>query len=96
MSFFDLANHLFNFVLPAIAMGVMMPLFSRLILRKTPVKRSLRSQILITSLAGMAVLLAGLVIFRTDGKMLTYAALVLVAAVCQWWFQGGWRVKTSK
>ncbi len=96
MSFFDLANHLFNFVLPAIAMGVMMPLFSRLIWRKTPVKRSLRSQILITSLAGVAVLLAGMVIFRTDGKMLTYAALVLVAAGCQWWFQGGWRVKSSK
>lgn len=96
MSFFDLANHLFNFVLPAIAMGVMMPFFSRMLWRKTPVKRSLMSQMLITSLVCLAVLFAGLVIFKTDGKMMTYAALVLAAAGCQWWFQGGWRVKSSK
>ena len=86
MSFFDLLNHLFNFALPAIALGVMVPLFSRLIWRKTPVKRSLKSQMLITSLAGLAVLFAGLVIFSTDGKMATYGALVAVAALCQWWY----------
>lgn len=91
MSFFDLANHLFNFVLPAIAMGVMMPFFSRMLWRKTPVKRSLMSQMLITTGACMAVLFAGLVIFNTDGKMMTYAGVVLAAAGCQWWFLGGWR-----
>jgi Co/Zn/Cd efflux system component len=88
MSFFDLLNHLFNFALPAIALGIMVPLFSRLIWRKTPVKRPLKSQMLITSLAGLAVLFAGLVIFSTDGKMATYGALVLVAALCQWWYLG--------
>lgn len=93
MSFFDLANHLFNFVLTAIAMGVMVPFFSSLLWRKTPVKRSLTSQMLITSLACLAVLFAGLVVFNTDGKMLTYAGVVLTAACCQWWYQGGWRAK---
>jgi len=53
MSFFDLANHLFNFVLPAIAMGVMMPLFSRTIWRKTAVKPSLQQQMLNMSVAGV-------------------------------------------
>ena len=96
MSFFDLANHLFNFVLPAIAMGVMMPLFSRTIWRKTAVKPSLQQQMLITTVACSAVLIAGLVIFGRDGKMLTYVGLVLAATGCQWWFQGGWRVKSSK
>ncbi|MEN9669817.1 MAG: hypothetical protein RL018_94 [Pseudomonadota bacterium] len=91
MSFFDLLNHLVNFALPAFAMGVMVPLFSRLIWRKTPVKRPLKSQMLITSLACLAVLVGGLVIFSTDGKMATYGAMVAVAAVCQWWYQG-WRV----
>lgn len=91
MSFFDLLNHIFNFVLPAITMGVMVPLFSRLIWRKTPVKRPLKSQMLVTSLACLAVLFAGLVIFSTDGKMVTYVAMVTVAAVFQWWYQG-WRV----
>ena len=88
MSFFDLANHLFNFALPAIAMGVIVPLFSRMIWRKTPVKRPLTSQMLITTGTCLAVLFAGLVIFSTDGKMATYGAMVTVAAVCQWWYQG--------
>ena len=93
MSFFDLANHLCNFVLPAIAMGVMMPFFSRLIWRKTAVKQSLQRQMLITSFVCLAALIAGLVVFGRDGKMPTYVGLVLAAAGCQWWFQGGWRVK---
>lgn len=88
MSFFDLLNHLVNFALPALALGIMVPLFSRLIWRKTPARRSLKSQMLITSLAGLAVLFAGLVIFSTDGKMATYGALVINAALCQWWYQG--------
>ena len=88
MSVFDLLNHIFNFALPAIAMGVMVPLFSRLIWRKTPLKRPLQSQMLITSLAALAVLLTGLVVFSTDGKMATYGALVMVAALCQWWYEG--------
>jgi hypothetical protein len=91
MSFFDLLNHIINFALPALVMGVMVPLFSRLIWRKTPVNRPLKSQMLMTSLACLAVSIAGLVIFSTDGKMATYAGLVLVAAVCQWRYLG-WRV----
>jgi hypothetical protein len=91
MSFFDLLNHLVNFALPAVSLGVMVPLFSRLIWRKTAVKRPLKSQIVITSLACLAVLIAGLVIFSTDGKMATYGAMVTIAAICQLWHQG-WRV----
>lgn len=93
MRFFDLANHLFNFVLPAIAMGVMMPFFSRMLWRQTPAKRSLMSQMLITSSVCLTVLFAGLVVFNTDGKMMTYIGVVLAAAGCQWWYLGGWRVK---
>jgi len=40
---------------------------------------------------GAAVLLAGLWVFGRDGKMLTYAALVLAGASCQWLLQRGWR-----
>ncbi|MEN9984493.1 MAG: hypothetical protein RI918_2462, partial [Pseudomonadota bacterium] len=58
---------LVNFALPAIAMGVMVPLFSRLIWRKTPVKRPLKSQMLTTSLACLGVLFAGLVILVVSG-----------------------------
>lgn len=90
---FALANHLLNFVLPAVAMGVMMPLFSRMILRKVSVKPSLKAQMIVTTLACLAVLMAGLVVFGRDGKMMTYAGLVLASGGCQWWFQGGWRIK---
>lgn len=94
MSFFDLLNHLFNFALPAVSMGVMVPVFSRLIWRKIPVKRPLKSQMIFTSVACLGVLFAGLVVFSTDGKMLTYGVMVAVAAVCQWWYQG-WRMSIA-
>ncbi len=93
MSPLDFVNHLLNFALPAVAMGVMMPLLSRLLWRKTAVKRSLLSQMIISSLACVVVLLAGLVIFSTDGKMMTYIGVILAAAGCQWWFQGGLKIK---
>jgi len=38
-----------------------------------------------------AVLLAGLVVWGRDGKMLTYAALVLASASVQWLLLHGWR-----
>ena len=41
---------------------------------------------------GVAVLVAGLVVLGRDGKMLTYAALVLACATCQWFLVRGWRV----
>lgn len=89
MSPLDLLNHLINFALPAVAMGVMMPLFSRLLWRKVAIKRSLKAQVAITTLACLAVLITGLVVFGNDGKMATYAGVVLAAGLCQWWYQGG-------
>ncbi len=35
--------------------------------------------------AGVVVLLAGLVVFGRDGKMATYAALVFVQGTLAWW-----------
>lgn len=93
MSPLDLLNHLINFTLPAVAMGVMMPLFSRLLWRKVPVKRSLKTQMATTTLACLAVLITGLVVFGNDGKMATYAGVVLAAGLCQWWYQRGWQIK---
>jgi hypothetical protein len=40
---------------------------------------------------GVLVLLAGLVAFDNDGKMATYAALVVVSASVEWVLQKGWR-----
>jgi hypothetical protein len=40
---------------------------------------------------GSPVLLGGLVLFDNDGKMATYAALVLVSATLEWIWQRGWQ-----
>ncbi|WP_302172521.1 hypothetical protein [uncultured Hydrogenophaga sp.] len=37
---------------------------------------------------GVVVLLAGLLVFGRDGKMLTYAALVLAQGTAGWWLRG--------
>jgi hypothetical protein len=43
------------------------------------------------SVAGALGLLGGLVFFGHDGKMATYAALVLSCASCQWVAAKAWR-----
>ncbi len=39
----------------------------------------------LAALAGAAVTLAGLVVFGRDGRMATYAAMVLACAFTLWW-----------
>ena len=43
------------------------------------------------AVVGSLVLLAGLVLQGHDGRMATYAALVLVAASLEWLLHRGWR-----
>jgi hypothetical protein len=43
--------------------------------------------------AGALVLVAGLIVFDNDGKMATYAALVVVSATVEWVLQKGWRAR---
>jgi hypothetical protein len=52
---------------------------------------SWRAQVAINFVVGCAVLVAGLIVLGRDGKMLTYAALVLGCATCQWVLVRGWR-----
>jgi hypothetical protein len=40
---------------------------------------------------GVAVLAAGLWFFGRDGKMATYAALVVAVATCEWIGRRAWR-----
>ncbi|TFZ01584.1 hypothetical protein [Ramlibacter rhizophilus] len=87
----DFLIHLFNFVLPALALGLVLPLAGRwlggsrrLVVRYWP-------QVGVCVGAGVAVLLLGLWGFGRDGKMATYGALVLAVATVQWLMAGGWR-----
>lgn len=81
----DFLNHLLNFVAPAVCVGLFVAMVAPLMYRKTPMSRSLRAQAAINVVAGLMALLAGLLFFGRDGKMASYAALVLACAASQWW-----------
>lgn len=91
----DALIHLLNFAAPALALALALPLLARLLDRfsngKRPAILGWKAQAAINFVAGLAVLAAGLWFFGRDGKMTTYAALVLVLASTQWGMGRGWR-----
>ena len=91
MTFWQLVLHLFNFVLPALAMALFMPLAGRWVMG--PGRASLRRRMGVQALCGLVVLVGGLLLHGQDGKMSTYIALVLVAATAEWLMQRGWDAK---
>ena len=91
MTFWQLVLHLFNFVLPALAMAFFMPWAGRWVMG--PGRTSLSRRMLVQALCGLAVLVGGLLLHDQDGKMSTYIALVLVAATAEWWMLRGWATK---
>ena len=91
MGFSDILFHVVGFVLPALAVGLMLPLASRLFVRSAPIVTGFWRQAAIATATGMIVLAAGLWFFGQDGKMATYGALVAVTATLQWALSGAWR-----
>ena len=92
--FMDLAqalNHLLNFVAPAFVLALGLVLCARFLGMKTPLVQAWWAQAAITFAVGCLALLAGLWFFGNDGKMASYAALVLASALCQWVLVRGWR-----
>ena len=81
-----LLNHLLNFLAPALWLALLMPGLARLLWRQ-PVRLKLGEQVGIQLVAGILVLIAGLVLLGRDGAMLTYAVLVGVAGATQWVMQ---------
>lgn len=81
--------HGLNFLAPALFVAAVLPLAGRWMGRKAAVRRGWRRQAGLQLAIGVAVLLAGLVFFGVDGKMLTYLALVLCCGTCQWLMAGG-------
>jgi hypothetical protein len=89
MNLLQLVFHLTGFALPAVAMAVCMPLAGRWVMGSSAVAWPRR--VGLQALVGLLVLLAGLVLQGHDGRMATYAALVLVAATLEWLMHKGWR-----
>ncbi len=86
MTVLGLLGHLAGFVAPALAVALLLWILPRL-------RRAGRTapggglEFFMLAVAGIVVLLAGLVYFGRDGKMATYAALVLVQGSLAWWLR---------
>ncbi len=91
MTFWQFILHLFNFVLPALAMAVLMPWAGRWVMGSGG--PPLRRRMVIHAVAGVLVLVAGLLVQGHDGRMSTYMALVLVAATVERALHRGWTRK---
>jgi hypothetical protein len=87
----DILNHVANLTAPAFAVAVLTALLARKLVFKTSDRPGFRSLALAGSAAGIVVLVAGLWLFGRDGKMSTYAAMVVACATTQWVSARAWR-----
>jgi hypothetical protein len=92
MNFLQMALHLLFFFLPAFTLALFSVVCGAWLFRPgagVPWQRRWA----VNAAAGVLVLVAGLVVFDNDGKMATYAALVVVSASVEWVLQKGWRAR---
>lgn len=87
----DLAIHLLSFAAPALGVALLVTLAAPLLLPRGPGRPSWWVSFALNFIAGLAALGAGLWFFGRDGKMMSYAALVLAVATVQWFAGRGWR-----
>ena len=84
------ADHLLSFLAPALGVALGVAVLARLFFREARL-RGWWVTLGLNFCAGGAALAAGLWVFGHDGKMVTYAALVLAVATSQWALARGWR-----
>ena len=87
----DLFLHLFNFVAPALSVALVVTVFARFLVPNRGLSLTYIAQVAINFVACTLVLLVGLVFFGRDGKMVTYAAMVLVGATSHWVMARNWK-----
>jgi len=85
VNFIALILHLANFVAPALVVGLLLWGAPRLKPGARRGRWGAWRELLVQWAVGVAVLLAGLVIFGRDSVMVTYAALVLFQGSLAWW-----------
>ena len=80
---FDFANHLLNFVAPAVFVGFFLALTAPVVLGVRANPGSWLGLGILNSLAGGCALVGGLWFFGNDGKMGSYGAMLLACAISQ-------------
>ena len=91
MNLLDILLHLLNFVAPALGLAVLLPLLSRLFMKKQVFLLPWWGQVLLNFVVGVAALMGALWWLGHDGKMTGYALLVLAVGSSQWLLARGWR-----
>lgn len=81
----DALWHLLNLLLPAVGLGLIAASLAKLLWRTALAKVSWRRLAGWACAAAGLALLAGLVLTGRDGRMSTYAAMVLSSAGALWW-----------
>ncbi len=81
---FDAIWHALNFFAPAFGLAVLAASAAKLLWRRELAAVPWHRLAVWASLAGVVVLIGGLVVFGRDGKMATYAALVVATALALW------------
>lgn len=79
----DLINHLLGFLAPALAVAAVVALVAHWFMAKRPSAPGFIPQLAINFGAGACALALGLWFFGNDGKMASYAAMVVVCASVQ-------------
>jgi hypothetical protein len=77
-------GHIAGFIAPALFLALVLWTVPRL-RRAGRARQGARLEAFMLVVAGVVVLLAGLVFFERDGKIATYAALVAVQGTLAWW-----------
>ena len=95
MTAYLLLDHILNFIAHAAIVALMLVLAARIFNRFLASNRyfvqSIWAQLATVFIVNVFVLVAGLVFFSNDGKMATYAAMVVTAALSQWVMCKGWK-----
>jgi hypothetical protein len=87
----DFLGHLLGFLAPAFAVALLVAAGARLVLPRGSVGPGGWVSSALNFIVGAAVLAAGLWYFGRDGKMATYAAMVVAVGAFQWLLGRGWR-----
>jgi hypothetical protein len=91
MGVLDAVLHALNFMLPALVVAFLVTFAGRFFKKNKPLPAVFPAQYAINFIVCVAVLLIGLILTGRDGKMLSYAAMVIASATVQWILSGGWR-----
>ena len=87
---FAIINLLLNFMAPAAAVALVLVLCAHWVGARSASAMPVWRQWIVVFVVGLLTLAAGLVVGGRDGKMLTYAALVVPTASCQWYLARSW------